>query len=200
MKTKIIHDKGYIRLIIDDPQKSRNESDVLAVLSNYADSSCWTLEDIRLTKYRNIGRYWAQSADTFTACYCPKDESESAYVKSKLHDYHETPEGELLWCTFDGIVKGQPEINGYTPPQYAGFNRSVYFSRQEGLQKLKEIKVFWDDLENLEKNWRIENPNAQASQGEIFSACSIRKMYIDQKITSDQFEKMESNTAMNKNE
>lgn len=192
MKTKLIHDKGQIKLILDDPLKSRNDSDILAVLTHHADSGCWLLEDIRLTKSSPVGRYWSQSADAFMATFLPVNESEAAYLKSKLKDYQVEPDGTLLWCTFDGIVKGQPEINGYKPRRYADFDQPGYFSRKDGLQKLTEIKAFWDGINNLDEHWQIENPNAQPSMSDIMFACQIRRLYLDEKITRDQFECMEN--------
>jgi len=47
------------------------------------------------------------------------------------------------------------------------------------LQKLDEIKVFWDGLGSLDENWRIDNPNAQPTESSIWSLCGIRRMYID---------------------
>ena len=76
MKTKLIHDKGRVRLILDDPKKSRTECDILADLRNYADSSCWVLEDIRLTKHHVIGHYPDDDENRAPTRFATKKEAE----------------------------------------------------------------------------------------------------------------------------
>lgn len=100
MKTKLIHSKGQVSLVIDNKLKSRKESDVLATLSNYADTCCWCMEDIRLTQNCVIGQYLLVSDGAYRSSHLPKDKSEADYVKSKLREFREDPDGTLIWSSF----------------------------------------------------------------------------------------------------
>lgn len=177
MQTKIIHLKGQIKLIVNDKLKSPKDSDVLAVLSNYAGTPCWELEDIRLTKHCKIGRHWAAGADR--SIYLPKDAIEAAYVKSMLREFQELPDGALIWSTFDGMVRGAPEINGCKPACDSGFdragyfNQSGYFDKKEGLASLVDIKLYWDALDTPLIGWRAINPNQQPSASAIQFSCYL---------------------------
>lgn len=186
-------------LLVDEKKQADSEKPVLAVLSNYAESGCWRLEDIRLTKDYTIDRYWASAANSFTGTYKPEDADEASYVKAKLREYQETKDGVILWSPFNGVVKGEPSINGYTPKRWADFDQTGYFSRTDGLAKLMEIQAFWESLPSLseinESDWRLPNPHAQPSESDIQSLCSMRRvLYLTGKITEDAFREIERKT------
>jgi len=126
MKTRIIQSKGCIELIINQSHRLDIEKQVVAGMSLIEGSGLWVLTDIRLSKYRVPSRYGASiMADDLCASYRPESPAESIYVKSLLREYREQPDGEILWCSFNGIVRGVCDkyVNGLK------FNSSGYFSK-----------------------------------------------------------------------
>lgn len=67
VKTKIKRSKGSYRLVVDDKvinkeyECSQKEPVVLAVISNFFDSGCWSVEDFRLTRHRIPSPYFEAS-------------------------------------------------------------------------------------------------------------------------------------------
>ncbi len=191
LKSKLLHQKGRIQLVIDD--KKTKEKSVLAELTEYEGTGCWRLEDIRLTKHHAISAYSLGSAESYCSSYSPKDKDESEYIKSKLREYAELDSGEILWASFEGPVRGHPEVNNYTPKRWANFDQVGYFDKKEGLEKLNEIKLFWDAKVEIGTDWRIDNPYRQPSESDIRSICHFREKLLDNddKITKEFFQNME---------
>jgi hypothetical protein len=186
MQTGIVHKRGRIQLIIDDPSKARGKHDVVAAMDHYEGTNCWELLDLRLTKHRTPGPYACSPvANVFCASYKPETKEEADFIKSRLREFQEQPDGEILWCTFDGVVRGAPDVNGYKPPQWGDFNQAGYFSRADGLAKLNEIKEFWDGVDDLDSDWRIENPNRQPSLIEITAKILFKKLDMEEQASAD---------------
>lgn len=78
-----------------------------------------------------------------------------------------------MWCTFDGVARGAPEINGYKP-DWVRFDQAGFFNRADALAELKKIQEFWDDIENLDSDWRIKNPHRQPDESDIRFAVRYR--------------------------
>lgn len=189
MKTKLIRSRGRIALILEEKGVTNDNSKVLAAMTLLEGTGCWRLVDVRLSKYKNLSVYSGSCmADDFCASYTPKTEEDMVKLKSWLRDYTVTDEGEVLWCTFDGIVKGNPSVNRYTPATWKGFDQAGYFSQLEGLKKLKEIKDFWDNREEIGVDWRLENPLRQISSSEVFLRFALIKNNV---YTEDGLDKIE---------
>ncbi|WP_199028449.1 hypothetical protein [Ralstonia sp. ASV6] len=163
VKTKLITEKGRISLVIDDPSKARDERDVVAAMTLHEGTGCWQLVDIRLSEHKKPSPFGGSMyADDFCARFLPDTPEDATVAKSLLREYKELEDGKLLWCTFDGIVRGEPEINGYAPVRY--FDQAGYFSKAGGLAKLAEIKSFWDSYQGDPATAKIPNPLRQPSE------------------------------------
>ncbi|MDR6398027.1 hypothetical protein ACTOWA_00020 [Herbaspirillum seropedicae] len=106
-------------------------------------------------------------ADAYHASFEPQDDIDSALAKTLLKDYREDADGSLHWCTFDGIVKGHSSVGGVQPHRYQNFHAAGYFSREDGMQRLLDMKVFWDAYEGSLKDGRMENELRQPSESEV---------------------------------
>lgn len=181
MKTKITRDRNqYIALIIDEPGKKGKERDVLAAMTLFEGTGCWKMTDVRLSRFRVPDPYAGSlNADVLHASLKPENEEDANYIKSRLREYQEDEDGTIRWCTFDGIVRGHPSVKGYAPARYKNFDQSGYFSQAEGLSKLQEIQLFWDNVPDLNYKWRINNPYWQPSQTIIMGEIVMRNMGYD---------------------
>lgn len=167
MKTLIERSRGQIKLVIDAPGRGRGERDVLALMTLQEGTGCWSLEDIRLTERRKPSPYWGNSGTEYFATFTPRSEDERTRAKALLRDAREV-DGVLVWCTFDGIVRGQPAINGYTPP---GDFQCGWWSMRDGLAKLQEAQAFWDGFEGDPATVRLPNPDRQPGESAVFYHC-----------------------------
>lgn len=181
MRTKIIRQRNrYIALVIDDPKKKNDDKDVLAAMTLYEGTGCWRLVDVRLSKYRTPNPYaGGLMADDLRAYLKPDNAEDAEYIKSRLREFKEYEDGSIMWCSFDGIVKGSPSVKGYTPRVYAAFDQAGFFSQAEGLAKLQEIQLFWDNVPDLNYKWRIDNPHRQPTLSSIMSEIVMRNMGYD---------------------
>lgn len=140
---------------------------VLAAMTLWEGTCCWRLVDVRLALHRVPSPYSGGCfADDFCDSLKPETEELALLVKSMLREYTETQGGMILWCTFNGIVRGKPAVNGYTPVTWAGFDQAGWWSRKDGLAYLKKTQAFWESFEgNLAV--KIHNPHHQPSSSEI---------------------------------
>lgn len=176
MKTKIIREKFRVSLVLDDPTKKRGEYDVVAAMTLYEGTGCWQLVDVRLGQYMRPHPYaGGLSADHFHASHSPDSPEEAEFVKLLLREYVEDKDGSLHWCSFEGIVRGQPTVKGYAPPSF-GQSQAGYFSQKDGLAKLKEIQEFWESYEGSPAAAKVDNPHRQPTQSSIMSAVIMKKM------------------------
>jgi hypothetical protein len=173
METKLVRSRGRVALVVQDPEKPPRERDVLAQMDSYADCGCWHVTDVRLAQYVQPSPYSGSvSAEHYHSDFLPESADEAALVRSLLREYQEDADGTVRWCTFEGIVRGQPEVAGYRPVTYAGFDQAGYFSQREALAKLVEIQKFWNSFEGNPATVKIENPNRQPTQSAVMFAVS----------------------------
>lgn len=168
MKATIRHEHQRIKLVIDDPNVPKDEQGVLAAMTLFEGTGCWHLVDVRLSLHKSINRYSGSgSAEDYHSSWEPKSPEEAELVKSLLREYREDSDGTIRWASFDGLVRGHPEVNGYRPVNYADFDQVGYFSYAEGLAYLKEAQTFWNGFEGDPNSVRIDNPHRQPSQSEL---------------------------------
>ena len=172
MKTKISHSKRHIELVVDKGH-SGDQLKVLAAMTLFEGTACWDLTDVRFTRYVEPNPYSGSvGADDYCASIQPKNQAESDYIKSILREYVELESGEILWCTYHGIIKGHDSINGYTLSSWSNFAAAGYFARNEALLYLTEAQAFWESQPDniLETDeWRLHNPLAQPRLTDITS-------------------------------
>ena len=164
MKTKISHSKRRIELVVDKGA-SGDQRKVLAAMTLFEGTGCWHLTDVRFTKYVKPNPYSGSvGADDYCASIQPENQAESDYIKSVLRECVELDSGEILWCTYHGIIKGHDSVNGYAPPSWCNFAPEGYFAKNEALAHLTEAQAYWESQPDniLETDeWRLHNPLAQ---------------------------------------
>jgi hypothetical protein len=141
----------------------------LARMELFEGTGCWRLSDMRLKRQIvHLSKYSSSiGAEHYHATFKPKNHKEGDLARSVLREFVTDPDGTISWCTFDGIVRGHPSVNGYTPPTYADFDQAGWFSRKEGLERMNEIKAFWDGYEGDPMATVIHNPNLQPTESMV---------------------------------
>ncbi|HMC44209.1 MAG TPA: hypothetical protein VKJ77_02670, partial [Caballeronia sp.] len=168
MKTYIRREGWRVALVLDDPEVVPRERGILAAMNCLEGTGCWRLVDLRLSQYRKPSRYSGDmSADVYHANIKPDSEREAVLVKSMLREYREDEDGTIRWCSFDGLVRGHPEVDGYRPVSYANFDQAGYFAYAEAFAQLEEIKRWWDVYEGDPAHARIENGHRQVAEGTV---------------------------------
>ena len=176
-KTEIIEREGQIALVLSDPSVKPWERNRVAEMTEYEGTDCWHLVDIRLKQFPQLSTWGCSTGgDDYHASFTPENEHEATMVKSKLREYREDADGSIHWCSFNGIVRGHAEIDGYSPPRYLNFDQSGYFSRAEGVEKLHEMKAFWDAHQGTLLDARIDNPYRQVGESEMRLLLTIERM------------------------
>lgn len=172
-ETRLNHEKWRISLAIVDQDKPRSEWDVVAAMTLYEGTGCWRVTDVRLSRARTPSPYAGElSADVLCSSYKPESDAEAVVVRRLLREYREEPDGSFLWCTFDGVVRGTPEVKGYRPAMWADFDQAGFFSRSDALARLRDIQSFWATYTGPRNSARIPNPHQQPGQFEI--GCLVR--------------------------
>lgn len=168
LKTKLSYEKGRISLVVDHGKDTAKEKMVLAAMTLFEGTGCWSLIDIRLED-NPVAHPWSGSGagEDFYATFKPKTPDEAAYIRSQLKEYEERDDGSFRWCTFKGIVRGHYEIKDFAPGTYKDFRRPVFHNRNDGLAYLKETQAFWEGYEGKIADSKIHNPYAQPNQSEI---------------------------------
>lgn len=168
MKTKLAHEKGRISLLVDHGKDKSKEKMVLAAMTLFEGTGCWTLIDIRLSE-RPVAHPWSGSGngEDFYASHRPETKEEAGFFKSRLREFEELEDGEIRWCTFRDIVRGECEIDGFAPGGYKEFRRPVFHKRAGALSLLKEIQVFWEGFEGSIADSTINNPFRQPRSSNI---------------------------------
>lgn len=164
MKTKFLQEKGRISLIVDHGKDKSAKKQVLAAMTLYEGTGCWTLIDIRLSS-NPTAHPWSGSGngEDFYSSYKPSSPEEAETIKGMLKEFQEQEDGTLRWCTYRNIVRGETSVNGYTPIQYVDFERHVLHSKSSAFEKLKDIQTFWEAHEGTIAQAKIPNPYAQPS-------------------------------------
>ena len=170
IKTKIKKHKGWHRLVVDDAainkqyECSQKEPIILAIMTNFFDSGCWSVEDFRLSEYRTPDPYFEGS----DACsYEIKSEEAKAKLIARIHTYREVQNKEkqyIVWNTFDKAL-----LDGDNPSckDKYGHEQNIIarFSHKAALEKFNEIKEYWNNFDgtNLMESKR-PNPSLQISK------------------------------------
>ena len=177
MKTKLTYEKGRISLIVDHGKDTSREKMVLAAMTLFEGTGCWSIIDIRLED-NPVAHPWSGSGsgEDFYSTFVPKSADEATYARSQLKEYEELEDGSFRWCTFKGIVRGACEINDYAPGGYQTFRRPVFHNRTDGLAYLKETQTFWDSYEGKIADSKIPNPHVQPNETEISWGLAIKKI------------------------
>lgn len=176
-KSEIIEREGHIALVLADPAVAAWERNRVAEMTEDEGTDCWRVVDIRLKRFPQLSMYGCSTgADVYHASFTPDTEAEARLVKPMLREYREDADGSIHWCTFDGIVRGHPEVDGYRPRRYLDFDQAGYFSRDEGMAKLLEMKAFWDVYDGSLVDARIENPHRQVSDSEVQGLIIMERM------------------------
>lgn len=132
----------------------------VAELINYADSGCWHLTDIRLTRpHVKPHEFSFVNAEQYWSVYYPETQDEADFVRNKLKHVKEV-DGEIHYCTFEGIVEGSPTVNGYAPPQRGPYDGG-FFHFDKGMDYLRTLRRFWKTETDM--CVKIPNPNLQPS-------------------------------------
>lgn len=175
MKVKLAKRKGYYRLVVDDKEINakynctQKEPIVLAILSGWEGTECWSLQDLRLCHVIYPSQYLSSSnVQSFT----PKNEEENSWVTSSLKQYEKRGD-EYAWSTFNGIVAFGDKTFDPDVPSYVSRSLQGCWSFAEGMKKFNEIREFWEafDGNDLEST-KMVNPNFQPSSN-YFSSLSI---------------------------
>jgi hypothetical protein len=169
MKTKLVHEKGTISLVVDHGDQAQEDNlQVLAAMNKTEGTQCWMVIDIRLTErpVANPSSGSCNAEDVFSHIK-PISADQSAKSKSILKEYEELEDGTLVWCTFKNIVRGQPGVNGRVPWGPLNFHAPVYHSRKDALELLAEMQAFWEDHEGTIGEAKIENPFSQPRQSVV---------------------------------
>lgn len=173
MKTRIANRRNtHYELVIDDGSKG-DDLKVLAGMTLFEGTGCWMLTDIRLHQHRTPSPYSGDLlGDDVSSHFKPKDAEESAFVQSLLREFLIEADGSIHWSTFEGLVRGQPRSCSWSKSSHNGIG---YFSRAEGLARLKEIQKFWDAYEGDPADAKIDNPNRQPNAGQVYWRVLLRR-------------------------
>lgn len=145
-----------------------NEKQVLAAMTHYEGTLCWTVIDIRLESKPSADP-WSGSGtgEDFYSEWKPKCGDEARVVKGLLKDYQELPDGTLIWCTYKNIVQGHEKINGLAPGSPNGIKRKIYHTKAEAMARLQECKAFWEAHHGAIAEGKIPNPYRQPGETDI---------------------------------
>lgn len=176
MKTKLHREKGRIRLILPDLRDADGRPCVVASMEQHEGTECWQLTDIRLAPHREVSPWAGASADDFHAMMKPSDADDAEFIKSRLREYVEDADGTLHWCTFNGIVRGQPDVDGYRPATYGDFHEAGYFRYVDGFARLQEIQRWWDAYQGDPNRAKIDNPSLHPSPSAIAGELILYKL------------------------
>lgn len=168
MKTRLIYEKRCISLVVDHGKDKDKEKMVLGAMNLFEGTRCWYLIDVRLRDHP-AAHPWSDSGsgDDFWSQLTAESPAEAAYIKSQLRECEEIEPGTFRWCTFRGIVRGEAEIDGYSPPGYEDFKRPVFHKRAGALAYLKEAQAFWESYEGMIRDSKIDNTHRQATESDI---------------------------------
>ena len=178
MDVRLIRDKNkrYITVAYDGGDADGGPF-ILASMTLHEGTGCWQVVDIRLSEHRKPSPYsGGLQADVLSANYKPENEAERELVKSMLREYIEQDDGAIVWCTYDGIVKGHDSVNGYRP---VGASPAGYFSYQEALKLMCDIHLFWDGFTGDPATVRLDNPHRQPSMSEVHFRIANLRLGID---------------------
>lgn len=188
MKTKIKIREGVQYLEVAD--KELNESSqygspiVLAVITHYWNSGCWSFEDYRLKSHLIPSKYLGDNNETIYN-FNEYPEEDKKLILSKLHDYTLTEKEGLFYWRYDSV-----DLNGDIPKDDKRkidsignkFPTCACFTFKEAQKKLREAKEFWDSYEGSLTDEKIKLPNAyrQPHSSEYYFDLSFNKKKLEE--------------------
>lgn len=164
MKTKIISKKGVKYLVLDEKEINDNckfgSPITLAVISNYADSKCWTFDDYRLKEFLNPSKYLNDSSDSMINFFKQSKEDQEI-ILSKLYDYHLSEEEGLHYWRYDSTALNGDILDDDERRISSGikFPRRACFSFEEAKKRLKDAEYFWNNYNGSLTDDSIRLPN-----------------------------------------
>jgi D-hexose-6-phosphate mutarotase len=131
-------------------------------------TGCWMVVDIRLHP-RPVAHEYAGGvrAEDVHSRFKPESEEEAQAAKAMLREYEERSDGELVWCAYTNLVRGEQGVKGYIPVAYDNFHPSVYHSRVSAWAKLRALKEFWEQHEGTVAEAKIQNPHVQPTESVV---------------------------------
>ena len=170
--------RNQVIVLVGTEEPFKNK--VFSALSHSEGTRCWDLWDVRYSRLRPpLEMKYTNSAENIHASAYVENEEELEFVTSLLRKYQtrfykDHPHLTIIdWCPMNGFIKGSPTIKGYSP--FKGSIRSEvgYFSRKEGLERLKKFQEEYLLLESFTEKDRIINPDAQPLQNTVTSKLSF---------------------------
>ena len=173
LKTKLSKEKGWYRLMVDDAAVNKayqckpEKPIVLAVMSNFFDSGCWSVEDFRIAEH-NLPNYYFFSSQLSTRVI--NSEEERQKLISRLHTYREEEKDgikSIVWDSFDkalfiGDNPSCKDKHGYE------YNMIARFTDKAALEEMAIIKEYWNNFEGTDlSQGKIENPYRQISDDKL---------------------------------
>jgi hypothetical protein len=183
MKTKLLRDKGWVQLVLTEPNPEvLYDKGVVSGMTEDEGTGCWIIADIRLGRYMTANPYAGSiSAEDFVSMHKPASGDERELYLSRLREVDEREDGTLLWCSYNGIVRGSQSVSGYTPSRWMDFTPNVYHSYREGLAIMKEIRAFWNNYIGRIKDAKIDNPYYQPTASAISSELIMQRVIQEHK-------------------
>lgn len=190
MKTKISIREGVQYLEVADKEindKSQYGSPiVLAVITHFFNSGCWSFEDYRLKSHLIPSKYLNDSNEQIYN-FNEYSEEDKKVVLSKLHDYSLSEKEGLFYWRYETV-----DLNGDIPPDDKRKIDSIgnkyphvaCFTFKAAQKKLREAKEFWDNYEGSLTNEeiKISNPHRQPHQAEYYNELSFNKERLEKLI------------------
>src|SRR5438105_10891675 len=181
MKTKLQNWRNKdTSLVIDNQAARAADRIVLARMTIQDGTGCWTVCDLRLSPYRAPSPYLHVSADTIHARVKPETPEDAAFVRSQLREFVESPDGEIRWCSYDGIVRGRraEEVVGYRH-EWAQHDHPIFFTKKEAEEQLHQIAAYWAAFEGdlaAVGSIKLASEYRQPSMSSIQTRLIIRQM------------------------
>lgn len=167
MKTKIVgihRNRGYELVLENDATDAGRR--VLASMTLFEGTGAWMLTDIRLHPHRQPSKYSGSlNASDVTSHYKPESEQAAVIARSLLREFVEDSEG-IRWSTYQGLVRGTPRVGS---SYLERLNHVGFFSREEGLQHLRELQAWWAEYEGDLADAKVPNPHFQISEMYLFA-------------------------------
>lgn len=182
MKVKIRKKEGIQYLEVADDEINKNNQYgspiVLALITNYFHSKCWSYNDYRLKENLIPSKYLGDSSiEIYDFNDYPKEDKD--LILSKLHTYTLNEEGLFYW-RYDGVdLNG--DITEYDTRRYDSlgnrYAKEACFSYREAVNRLEQAKDFWENYNGvlMNKEIKIDNPHRQPHNFEYYFELSINK-------------------------
>lgn len=183
--------KSQYKIVVDQPGMPKADKPVLAVMTHYQGTGCWSVEDLRLYPLIGLqkGRYFGGSAEDFHSSFTPETSEELALALSLIREpvTITPPDGRvgLHWCTFRGILRGKTagEICGRA--SFRTIDWPTMHEFKDAMAAMRAIEAFWlaHDLEAGDPQLcrkisqvKLDNPDLQINQSRLTSEIIMHRM------------------------